>query len=138
MLTVGDGLRYAGEIKLLDGTTIDSAFLRFDPTYYQFYLGQGADSQNLTNLIVRLDKMAIVPDFDIEKENERVYVEKYYEEHGQLPPEIGSDSVWVNFFELVRDDLTSVPEPTTQKATVGAIGIALGFYLAWLWFKKRT
>lgn len=136
MLTVGDGLRYVGEITLIDGGTIDSAFLRFDPSTYQFYLGQGSNAQNLTDQITRLDKMGMVPNFDIEFENDRIYVANYVKQHGKLPPEVGSDSVWWNFFENVRDDLASEPDPTAQKATIGALGIALGFYLAWRWLKR--
>lgn len=129
-------------LTLLDGSSVDSDFLRFDPEHYHFYLGTGADAQDLTDLIRRSDKEALIENFDVEKENERIYVEKYFREHGKLPPDIGSDSVWWNF----QDQILTDPLKAGVDATASFLGgtttgnvLLLGAAL-WLWMtygKKR-
>jgi len=122
-------------IELLDGSTVDTDFLRFDEEHYHFYLGSGGNAQDLTDLIRRADKLAIVEDFDVEKENERIYVEKYWREHKELPPEIGSDSVWWNFTEQILTDPLDAPFKAglgwLTSTTTGQLIMLAG--AIWLW-----
>lgn len=57
-------------ITLLNNAQVDELDIRFDPNSYHFHLqSTGAD---ITNALRRADKLALVPDFDVERENIRI------------------------------------------------------------------
>ena len=122
-------------IQLLDGSSLDSDFLRFDAEHYHFYLG----NDDVTDLIRRADKLAWAErwdvEFDVEFENERIYVEKYYRENGKLPPNVGSDSVWWNFTKLIVTDPLRAPIEEGAKWLTGTYTgwVMLGLGAWWLW-----
>ena len=91
------------EISLIDGRKVDMDAVTFGKDYH-FFL----NAEDITNQIRRADK-AKFPGFDIEVDNERIYVEKYVRQHGTLPPEVGSDSIWWNFKEQILTDPLDAP-----------------------------
>ncbi len=59
-------------ITLINGTQLESDTLTFDPDTYHFTV----NGINITDDIRRVDKVALIPDFDVEKENARLFNEK--------------------------------------------------------------
>lgn len=92
-------------ITLLDDRVINPDEVTFNRNIYHFtYRGE-----DITNLIRRADKRAMVDNFDDDIENQRLYVEKYVRENGVLPPEVGSTSTWAIFFDQLATDPLDAP-----------------------------
>ena len=119
---------------------MDSDFVRFEPQIYHFFLGSGADAQDITHLIRRADKEAMIPGFDVEFDNERLYVEKYVREHGKLPPDVGTNSIWGAWWDLIRRDPLGAGIEMVGDATksVGNWSTMILLGLAAWWFYHRT
>ena len=64
----------AFDVVLLNGMPVASDEIQFNPTTYHFTTVDGAD---ITDLISRADKMQLVPNFDITKDNYRLSNESY-------------------------------------------------------------
>lgn len=93
------------QFTLLDGRTVAMGDITFNPAIHHFYLG----TEDITSQLKRADKLQF-DGFDTETENSRLFVEKYMREHnGQLPPEVGSTSVWWQFKELLITDPLGAP-----------------------------
>lgn len=60
-------------MKLIDGRQIDDSDVTFDSSSYHFFIP--ATAEDITNVIYRRDKLRLVPDFDITKENYRLSAE---------------------------------------------------------------
>ena len=101
-------------ITLLDSRVIDIAAINFDPSDYSFtvWYADGNGKENITTLIRRADKLRFA-DFDGDFYNNLLYVQKYQREHnGQLPPDVGSTSIWANFVEQILTDPLAAPLAT--------------------------
>lgn len=93
------------QFTLIDGRTVAMGDIIFNAEIHHFYLG----NEDITNLLKRADKRQF-SGFDEVTDNDRIYVEKYMREHnGELPPEVGSSSVWWNFKELLITDPLGAP-----------------------------
>ena len=94
-------------IALLDGMSVDSKDIRFDSQNYHFFVGDN----DITELIRRADKRALVPGFDDDIENRRVYAERVFtpDVQGDQPAPIGSTSTWGNFWNQVTTDPLDAP-----------------------------
>jgi len=99
-------------ITLLDGRMIESETLAFDPETYHFTLS----AEDVTDLIRRADKLAIIPYFDADIENNRIFAENWARTHGgQQPAPIGSTSTWSNFWQQITTDPLAAPLETLNR-----------------------
>jgi len=98
-------------ITLLDGRVIDTDSILFDAHDYSFTVeyADGSGSENITTLIRNADKRRFAG-FDNVFYNDLLYVQKYQREHGgALPPNVGSESYWSNFFTQIATDPFGAP-----------------------------
>lgn len=93
------------DIVLLDGRTVNGDNIAFHPDTYHFTL----NAEDVTDQIRRSDKHALVPNFDDDIENTRVFTENYTAAHGQPPNPIGSTSTAVNFFNQIATNPLGAP-----------------------------
>lgn len=125
-------------IALMDNRKIDLALLQFNPDTYHFTIG----NEDITNLIRRADKVRIIPNFDVDRENLRVFNEGT----GAGSPPIGSTSTLTNFLQQITTDPLAAPIETAGRMIEGAAGavsrspylfagLAIGglFAAAYLW-----
>jgi hypothetical protein len=95
------------KITLLNGAgTIDSNSLAFDRNTYEFF----SDGRNVTDLISRADKLALVSDFDVERENERITQRK----RGGGPLETSTTKILIG--QLASDPLAAPIEALNNTA----------------------
>lgn len=64
----------AGTIRGIDGGAYDVSQIQFDPETYHFFYGP--TERDITNDILRSDKLLLVPEFDVRTENFRLSNEK--------------------------------------------------------------
>ena len=134
-------------ITLLDGRVIDIAAINFDPSDYSFsvWYADGNGKENITTLIRRADKMRFAG-FDGDFYNNLLYVQKYQREHnGQLPPEVGSTSIWGNFVQQILTDPLAAPLETldnfvdqifSSKGVLVIVGVSAGLLILYIAAKR--
>lgn len=89
---------------LLDGTSVDSSAIDFDPNSYHFNIG----GNDITELIRRADKRTLVPGFDDDVENKRIFGEKYANDPNVNTGELDT-SVAGNFWHQITTDPLGAP-----------------------------
>lgn len=104
-------------VSYVNGEVADVTGVLFDYETYQFTL----NGRNITNLLRRADKLELIEGFDVVKENERIFIEKYLRENGRLPPQIGPTSTWKIFENLILTDPLDAPLDALDNAVDNAI-----------------
>jgi hypothetical protein len=131
-------------VSLIGGGQMDTKDVRFMQSTHRFFT---ADGEDITNKLYRADKKANWSGFDETFDNERLSVERYMREHnGQLPPNIGSSSVFWNLGkQLVTDPLgapldaadTFVENTLKSVVSSSAVWVVGGLVLAYLLASKH-
>lgn len=132
-------------VTLLDGRTVNSDELTFQPeTYHVFWNGE-----DVTNNMRQYDKRQVFPDFDQSVDNERAYAEQYFRQHGTQPPPTGSSSTFVNFWQQISTNPLQAPLETldatfaqvtgnkTIKTVLWIVGIGVALYAVSLLLKVK-
>ena len=90
---------------LLDGRTVVDTAVSFDPVSYHFFLG----GEDITDQIRRTDKLRIVPNFNVERENIRLSEERGAQAGlGNEPLNDSTGSIFVD--QIVNDPLAAPME----------------------------
>lgn len=97
-------------VTLIDGRQVDSADFLFNQSTYHITLG--GTGEDITNNVRRADKIALYPNFDIEKDNARLY----NEQHGAIGPAVPlNDSTTSLFLTQLGTDPLDAPLASLNK-----------------------
>jgi hypothetical protein len=97
-------------VTLLDGNTVDSSSIVFDDRSYHFYIG----ATDITRDLRRVDKLELVPNFDVERDNIRASQEahgKTLQEYVPLQTNAG-----VIFVDQITTDPLAAPLESVDSA----------------------
>lgn len=134
-----EGAKVGGTITGISGKGYAVNGISFDAETYHFTYGE--TDVDITNDITRADKLLLVPDFDITKENYRLSSELGNYKPGGIQPL--DDSTASNFVKQITTDPLAAPLDTLNKtvdkliaapglrklALLGFLGLAIYFAL---------
>ena len=109
-------------VHLLDDSYADSNSITFVRPTYHFFLQTAQGGQiDITDLITRVDKKALVPDFDESRENLRISAQGGLnhpnpgEDHGPSKGKTYDErGLWSIFSENVADDIRTIPKTASS------------------------
>lgn len=120
---LGDSVEDVADIRLISGASATSSQIEFNPGNYHWTL----NGYDITNDIKRADKLRMVPDFDIERENRRLSSEA---PASNTPSGAGTDPLTEStlgiFTDQIFHDPLGAPLATLDKGIgqlVGSSGI---------------
>ncbi len=127
-------------MKLLDNTIVNELDIRFDPNSYHFHLQ--STGRDITNLLTRAQKLLLVPDFDVDKENYRLSREKGAGKYGN--DELDESTLGNLGTQVMRDGVFVAPLETldntvsqfARSSGVQLFAVAAAVYVYFKFFRK--